>query len=207
MIGDWIFIVLLILIFIVVLVLSILIIKSANGITPALRKSDTSMYSAYSALKIGGYIGEITSIIGLVVMLMAILVVAIGPLSRSLDGMHRWAKISIKTLYGIITAVMIIVAGAFFSHSARLISNSRTYRIARLGARKELDASINSINTAAIAYYALGTTVLVLFIMIAFYDGFKSKEKPKPSLNLIDDQLGRTDSTTHMLPERPVEVQ
>jgi len=182
MIGDWIFIIGLTITFIVVIVLSIIVLNAANGITPSLRKTDSDMRNAYTSLKNGGYIALITGIVGAVVVLSTILAIVINPLVRFLDKIPRYGKIIIKTLFGVAAAALIIVAGIDMARAAADIKNSRTYRISKLGARKELDSSIASINLAAMIYYITAAVLVFMFVSMAIYDAFKPNAKKKEEM-------------------------
>jgi len=192
MIVDWIFIVGLTITFIVVIVLSIIVLNAAGGITPSLRKTDSGMKAAYTSLKNGGYIALITGIVGAVVVLSTVLAIVINPLVRFLDKIPRYGKIIIKTLFGAAAAALIIVAGIDMAKAAADIKGSRTYRIAKLGAKKELDSSIASINLAAMVYYIIAAVLIFMFVSMAVYDAFKpnakQKQEMREALEMVKDE-------------------
>lgn len=178
MIGDWIFISMLVVFFIIIIILSIIIINSAQSITPSLRKTDSGMRNAYNELQSGAYIALVTAIVGIIILFFSILFIVISPWTRFIDKIARFGKIIIKELYGVITFVLIFISGWRMGIAANAIMGSRTYKVSKLGARKELDASIASINLAAMVYYILAGLILLIFILIGVYDSSKvSKDK------------------------------
>lgn len=195
MIGDWVFVVVAIIIFSVVLVLSIIVINAAAGISAADRK-DNNMNAAYNSIMTAGYMGLITSIIGLVMVFFAILVLAISTLGKLADGINGKLKIVLKSIYGLLTATVVCLAGFNMNNASNSILKSNTYKLAKFGARALLDASIKSINLAAIAYYTLGGILFAAFIGLAIYDISKGQnEHPENDISQLPDTNLPTSST------------
>ena len=108
--------------------------------------------------------------------------ITINPLVKFLDKRPRYGKIIIKTLFGVAAAALIIVAGIDMARAAADIKGSRTYKIAKLGAKKELDSSIASINLAAMVYYIAAAVLVFMFVSMAIYDAFKPNAKQKQEM-------------------------
>lgn len=176
MIGDWVFVILATLIFLPILVLSIMVINAAEGISAVDRK-DNNMNDAYNSIITAGYMGLIVSIIGLVMIFFAILILSVGTL-KNMIFVNDISKIIIKSIYGLITATIVCLAGYNMNNAANSILRSNTYKFAKFGAKKLLDSSIKLINLAAIAYYTFGAILFVIFIALGIYDNSKGPTEP-----------------------------
>ena len=177
MVGDWIFIVLLLIIFAILIYAGNLLIKSAESITPITRKTDSNLASAYNNYKIAGNISFYTGIFGIVILVLSGIFILVPVTSRILSNGSIIAKSMVKIFFAIIIIAMCIVVGSYLNSASDLILTSRTYKISRLKARAALDNGIHLTNLAALAYYIIAAVIGFIFAIMILYDVL-CKSKP-----------------------------
>lgn len=175
MIGDWILIVLVILIGITLLIAGLVLSSSSEGLTQTLRRTDTSLQSAYDALVMAGRLSFYTGIATLVIAVLAIIALFLP----FMDTIPRALKVILKLLVGAgIVTISIIISAIYLTKGFVDIHDSRTYKLSKLQARKAFDSALSAIKLSIYAYYGIAVVTALIFIGMVIYDLFKDTKKP-----------------------------
>lgn len=189
MIGDWVFFGFLVIIFIIEIIAGVIIINSASGLTPTMRKSDSGLKKAYDEFNIAGQLSLYNGIIALVIICIPMILLFVPPVMRKSDMVPRYAKIIVKSIFGVIVIGITLLVAFYLYQAVNSIINSRTYGFSRLGAKKAFDASIKSTKMAANFYILLAIVLVILFTTLGIYDGLGKSKLVK---NTNEDTVGKS---------------
>lgn len=182
MVGDIVFAILLLLVFIVEIILGYIIMNSASGITPVLRKSDTNLAIAYNQFYLAGQLSFYTGIIGVIIILGALLFLGFKP--EAFNGIPRYGKIIIKSIFGIAIIILSVLTSYYLYEASNSILSSHTYKLSRLGARQEFDSSVFYAQLTAGFYIVLAVILVIIFVSMGIYDSTK-----RETIIVTDDLL------------------
>jgi hypothetical protein len=184
MLGDIISAILLFLIFIVEIILGFIIINSASGLTPALRKTDANLARAYDQFILAGQLSLYTGIIGALIALGALLFVGLKP--DLFDGIPRYGKIIIKSIFGVAVIIITVLISYYLYEASNNILSSHTYKISRFQARQEFDSSVFYAQMTAGFYILLAVILMIIFVSMGIYDSLKDRKR---KVLIIDDEI------------------
>jgi hypothetical protein len=171
MVGDVVFAILLLLLFVVEIILGYIIMSSASGITPVLRKSDSSLATAYSQFYLAGQLSFYTGIIGLIVALGALLFLGFKP--NAFVGIPRYGRTIIKSVFGVAVIILTVLTSYYLYEASKSILSSHTYKLSRLNARHEFDSAVWYTQLTAGFYIVLAVLFVILFVSMGIYDSLK----------------------------------
>ncbi len=169
MIGDWIFIVLLLAIFICFTVVGNMILVSSEDITPSLRKSDSKMKDAFFDLQTSGKSAFYDGIIGIVLVSISAVFFMIPVIyHHSFEKIWLSLKILCKIAYALLAAASGFYAGSQMSKAISAMQASHTYKIPK--AKKNVQSGIDSSILAANVLYGLSAGIIGIFLIMTIYD-------------------------------------